>query len=111
MTRKNPGPAEAGSEGEKVEAADPVSILPLPSNCNTDLNRRKIFENLGLELARRGELNVSQFAATFVNFPEPVQDELVKQLRDFTRVPIEVYEAAGLLRFPARLIPLRGGRR
>ena len=110
MKSKAPGPARAGAEGE-YEAVGPAHIRPLPKNCNADLARKKVYENLGLELARRGEINVSQFVATFVDLPETVQVDLSQRLVDFTRLPMEVYEAAGAIRFPKRFIPLPGGRR
>ena len=111
MKCNTPGSAKAGPEGEEIGDGDSLRILRLPRNCNTDLTRRKVYENLGLELARRGEINVSQFAGSFVDLPEDVQAELFLRMQDFTRVPASVYEAAGLIRFPKRFIPLRGGRR
>ena len=111
MERKKPAPTRVGN-GANFQSADTRNLVSLSTDRNaTNLARLRAYQNFGLELARRGEMNVSQFIATFIDFPESVQTELVKRLRDFTRVPIEVYEAAGAIRFPRRFIPLPGGRR
>lgn len=34
MKSNTPGPAKAGSEGEEIEVAGALHILPLPQNCN-----------------------------------------------------------------------------
>ncbi len=110
MDTKKPAPTGVGN-GTDFQSAGPRKVVPLTQNCNTsDLARKKAYENLGLELARRGEINVSQFAGSFIDLPEDVQAELIMRMQDFTRVPASVYEAAGLIRFPRRFIPLRGGR-
>lgn len=111
MTRKSPGRASTRLRGEEFGKSYATNLVALTHNRNTiNLARLRAYQNFGLELARRGEMNVSKFVATFIDFPESIQDELVKHLRDFTRVPIEVYEAAGAIRFPRRFIPLPGGR-
>lgn len=110
MKQYTSGPAEAGSEGEENGNGGPLHILPLNENCNTDLARRKVYENCGLEMARRGEINVSQFTGSFIDLPEDVQAELFKRMQDFTRLPASAYEAAGAIRLPKRFIPLSGGR-
>ena len=110
METKKPAPTGVGN-GTNFQSADTRKVVPLTQNRNTtDLARLRAYQNFGLDLARRGEMNVSQFVATFIDFPESVQAELVKHLIDFTRVPIEVYEAAGAIRFPKRFILLDGGR-
>ena len=111
METKKPSPTRVGN-GADFQSADTRKVVPLTQNRNaTDLARLRAYQNFGLELARRGEMNVSQFVATFIDFPEPVQAELMERLVDFTRVPIEKYEAAGAIRFPRRFIPLQGDRR
>lgn len=39
MKRNTPGPTLMGSEGEEIEAADALYVLPLLSNRNTSLAR------------------------------------------------------------------------
>ena len=111
MEQITPGPAGTGREGEEIGYDTDPNLVRLHQNRNTsDLARKKAYENLGLELARRGEVNVSQFAGTFVNLPENIQAELFKRLQDFTRLSIDVYEQAGAIRFPPRFIPIPGSK-
>ena len=111
MKQETPGRVDARHRGEEIKDGDTPFVLRPPKNSNPELARKKAYENCGLEIARRGEINVSQFTGKFVDFPEDVQVQLFNLMLAFTRVPISTYETAGLLRFPARLIPLRGGRR